>query len=241
MIKREDELTGLREALFVAGLWALVWGCAPSESPNPPPVVPDLIGQARQEYEAQRISTPPMAGMPRRTTPHSLDQIRESIPKAFRPRSNPFALFPEEVAFETGLRYRIILSKLPGYAVEFTPPPEEVPEELQPLDVPPYRRLSGVFFGDTVSAILVMENGRGIVVVPGMEIPGTEWRVESISADELVLVRTTRRPYRQTVRLEPGPPRPRGTGAPGGAPPPGGGAPAGAPGAQPGGGATGVG
>ncbi|MEM4408527.1 MAG: hypothetical protein QXI19_07270 [Candidatus Caldarchaeum sp.] len=218
MSRREQELKMWKET-FVVGLFALAWGCAPSGSPTPPSPVPDLIGQARQEYEAQRVSSPPMAGMPRQTSPHTLDQIRESIPKAFRPRNNPFALFPEEIAFETGLRYQIILGKLSGYAVEFTPPPEEVPEELQPLDVPPYRRLSGVFFGDTVSAILVMENGRGMLVTPGMEIPGTEWRVESISADELVLVRTTRRPHRQTVRLEPGPPR-----APGAVQPPGGGA-----------------
>ncbi len=234
MMKEESKLTWMREVMFCAGLCALAWGCAPSGNPTPVPTVPDLIGQARQEYEAQRVSSPPMAGMPRQSTPHNLDQIRESIPKAFRPRGNPFALFPEELAFETGLRYRIILSKLPGYAVEFTPPPEEVPEELQPLDVPPYRRLAGVFFGDTVSAILVMENGRGIVVTPGMEIPGTEWRVESISADELVLVRTTRRPYRQTVRLESAPPGARGAGQPS-APPPAGGEQArpGAPGAQP--------
>ncbi len=210
-------------------------GCITPSDPDDVSSVPDLQGQAREAYEETRIADLMPAGSPTDLKPHTIPEIRVSTEKRFASRMNPFSLFGEEMAFETAIRYRIILSKLPGLAQEFPAPVEEVPPELLPVDPPPYRRVAGVYFGDTVTAIIVMEDGTGQIVTPGMELPNTEWRVESISEDEVILVRTNKQPDHQRVRLESAPVV-RPSGGRGGQP----GQPAGQPGAA-GGGAGGVG
>jgi hypothetical protein len=94
-------------------------------------------------------------------------------------------------------------------------PPTPVFEEEQ-LEVQPYRRLAGILVGETVSAILIMENGEPHIVKPGYRIPNSEWTVVSIDQDKAILRRGgSKKPNEITVRLE-SPPAGTGGGRPGG-------------------------
>jgi hypothetical protein len=124
-------------------------------------------------------------------------------------RNNPLALFGEELQFQTGIRFENILSQLPrneGYPYAqpmFVMPPQVTPVELVEPEAQPYRRLSGIYFGDTVSAIIEMEDGKPYLIYPGSRVGDTEWYVESIDAEKAVLVRSGNKiPKRIIVRLE---------------------------------------
>jgi hypothetical protein len=63
--------------------------------------------------------------------------------------------------------------------------------------------LAGVLVGDTVSAIIVMEDGSTHLIKPGMRIPNSPWRVLSIDEEKAVLRRAgTVKPTQIIVRLE---------------------------------------
>ncbi|MER3466623.1 MAG: hypothetical protein C4340_05795, partial [Armatimonadota bacterium] len=121
------------------GVLASVVGCQTYKVNRPEPIG-DLTADLFAEYEATRVPPPP-AGNP---TPLNPNSVTDAVNAAtFASRRNPFAMFSEEAAFETGIRYRLILSKMPGFARELQPPPPESPPELQPIEAQPYRRLAG--------------------------------------------------------------------------------------------------
>lgn len=108
---------------------------------------------------------------------------------------------------------------------------EPVPQQPEPVEPQPYRRLVGVAISNSIVALIDMGNGKTELIRPGQYVPGTEWFVVSIDEDKAVLRRTSRiQPREVVVRLEPAP---IGSIASGAARP--GGPPAGAPGAGPGG------
>ncbi|GIV01973.1 MAG: hypothetical protein KatS3mg015_0803 [Fimbriimonadales bacterium] len=192
--------------MIVTGAAFLAVGCAKYE-PNRPQPIGDLTADLFAEYEKSRVE-PPLAGNP---TPLNPNALTEAVNAAtFSSRRNPFAMFSEEMAFETGIRYRLILSKMPGYAREFSPPEPEQPESLRPIEPQPYRRLAGIYMGDTVQAIVEVEGeNQTYIVSPGDRVGNTEWFVESIDGEKMVLRRSSnRRPDRVIVWLESPPYRP---------------------------------
>lgn len=227
---------GARWVLLSAAMSVLaVAGCQTYEPVRPQPIR-DLTADLLSEYEKTRVE-PPLAGNP---TPVDTESVTRAVSTAtFASRSNPFAMFSEERAFETGIRYRLILSKMPGYAREFQPPDPETPPALQPVEPQPYRRLSGIYMGDTVQAIVEVEGQRErYIVSPGDRVGNTEWFVESIDSEKMILRRSgDKRPNRVVVWLELPPFRPGDAPGGGGQQPAGGGV-AGA--AAPGGGGMGA-
>jgi hypothetical protein len=188
------------------GAFCILAGCA-REAETPPPFS-DLAGDVKREFQAE-APPPPMAGVARELKPMSREELIASSAVSRAARNNPFALFGEELQFQTGIRYDRILSQLPqtdGFA--YAPPmfvvsqPPTPPEMVEP-EPQPYRRLSGVYFGDTVSAIIEMEDGKPYLIYPGSRVGDTEWYVESIDAEKAVLVRAGNKvPKRIVVRLE---------------------------------------
>lgn len=134
--------------------------------------------------------------------------------RTFSTRSDPFALLAVERAFdEAQLTER--LSQQAGWSVEFEPVERE--EVVEPDEPQPYRRLAGVLQSDSVSAIIIMEDGRAEIIWPGRRIPNSEWRVVSIDGDRAILRRAgTKRPRTIEVRLETDPTPGGGSGAGGG-------------------------
>lgn len=190
--------------LVVTGLFVGV-GCTSREA-EPVKALGDLY-QAKEAEIRAGFPPPPLAGNRTPVKPHEKTEIVATAGVVSSPRVNPFALFPEEVAFQTGIRYRIILSKLPGYAVEIIPPEETTPPELMPVEAQPYRRVAGVLLGDTVQAIVIMEDGRGYLVRPGAQVGNSEWFCKSIDNEKVVLVRSgNKRPSEVIVNLESAPP-----------------------------------
>ncbi len=180
-------------------------GCA-SRQPEQVTMLGDLYHKHEAEVRAT-FPPPPEAGNRTSLAAHSIEEIVASSGVSPSPRSNPFAMFPDEAAFQTGIRYRIILSKLPGMATEVEPPAPVTPPELMPVEEQPYRRVAGIVLGDTVQAVVVMEDGRGYIVRPGMRVGNTEWVCQSIDADSVVLVRQTGPlPHQVTLNLESAPP-----------------------------------
>jgi hypothetical protein len=145
----------------------------------------------------------PWAGTKRDLKPFTKEELIKHANLVFSSRGNAFALFGEELQFQQGVRYEQILGQLPGYALVVEPPVEPPPPELKEPEPQPYRRLSGVYFGDTVTAIIEMGDGRSYIASPGQRIGETEWYVESIDSEKLILVRYNNKdPKRVIVRLE---------------------------------------
>jgi hypothetical protein len=106
-------------------------------------------------------------------------------------------------------------------------PPIEVADQSEIVEPQPYRRLAGILVGDTVSAIIIMEDGSAHIIKPGMRIPNSPWRVVSIDEEKAILRRAgNRKPTQITIRLETplggvpaqGGGRPGGPGGPGSGP-----------------------
>jgi len=189
-----------------AGVLAIVAGCArPAEEPVP---FSNLTAPVLAEFQAE-APDPPLAGNATALQAMSREDLIASAGVSRATRNNPFALFGEELRFQTGIRFERILSQLPqsdGYPYAepmFVTPPQTTPVEMVEPEVQPYRRLSGIYFGDTVSAIIEMEDGKPYLIYPGSRVGDTEWYVESIDAEKAVLVRSgNKTPKRIIVRLE---------------------------------------
>ncbi len=142
--------------------------------------------------------------------------------KGFSYRSEPFALLPVEASFERSQASERFVQQN-NWSVQFEPPVERDPSLDDQEEPQPYRRLAGIIVGDTVMAILIMEDGHAEIIRPGMMIPNTEWRVISIDEEKAVLRRAgNRRPRTITIPLE-GDLRGAGGAAPRGGANPGGG------------------
>lgn len=156
--------------------------------------------------------------------------IQNLVSRVQPTRQDPMALLPAEAKFDISQRGELVLNNMNGYSTMFEP---EVERDTSQDDLPepqPYRRLAGVLVAETVSAIIIMENGSAHLIRPGTMIPDSPWRVVSIDEEKAVLRRAgNRKPTQIVVRLE-SPPM-GGGGNPGGVPNRGGGAPG-----QPGGG-----
>jgi hypothetical protein len=189
-----------------AAALAVLAGCARE------PEMPVPFGSLTQDIEAEfraQAPTPPMAGTPRNLQPLSREQLIAGAGVSRAARNNPFAMFGEELQFQTGIRYDRILANLPqsnGFpysAPMFVVSAPPTPPELVVPEAQPYRRLSGVYFGDTVSAIIEMEDGKPYLIYPGSRVGDTEWYVESIDSEKATLVRSgNKTPKRIVVRLE---------------------------------------
>lgn len=212
-------------AIAIAGSFAV--GCA-SRAPVGHTHFGNLTDKIKSEFEARK-EPPPLAGTARVAIPHTKEEIVASANLVFMERRNPFALHGEEYAFENQIRANRILAKMaPTYTVMFPAPIALIPPEAIPIEPQPYRRVAGVYFGDTVRAIVIMEDGQSRHVAPGDRIG--EWTVKSIALEEIVLTREGKIPSEVRVRLESAPPGQRqpgqpagGTQQPGAAPPAGGG------------------
>jgi len=181
----------------------------------------NLTDRIKREFE-ERKQPPPLAGTKREAIPHTNEEIVASADLTFLNRRNPFALHGAEYAFENQIRWGIIESKMvPTYTVGFPAPTAITPPEAIPIEPQPYRRVAGVYFGESVRAIVIMEDGRAVHVVPGDRIG--EWTVKSIGPEEIVLTRQNRLPSEVRIRLEAAPPGMPGSGGGGGAPGGGGG------------------
>lgn len=103
-------------------------------------------------------------------------------------RPNPFALMPVEVAFDQSETSSRLLDTQGGFVLEVVPTLDD-PEDVAPVVEPvPNWRLSGVLIGSGVMALL--DTGPTTYEIrPGMQVPGTEWRVVAIDSDRALLAR----------------------------------------------------
>lgn len=161
----------------------------------------------------------------------------------FGARSNPFSLMWDEVRFDREQTAAHFVTMGGGYANYYELPDDAILPEDQLRKVPiPAWRLSGIFVGEAVVAILDMGGGQTMEIRPGMQIPGTDWVVVSIDTEKATL-RNTKNvlPKEVTIALSSqifgdpgtgggtgggGDSNPQGAGGVG-APPPGGGLPPG--------------
>ncbi len=146
--------------------------------------------------------------------------------QSFAPRSDPFALMPEERSFEARQSSERYLSTAGGFSFDYEPPTPT--DDTVILEPQPYRRLAGVIVGESVLGLIDMGDRPGLEIIrPGQRIPNSEWTVVSIDEDKAVLRRSGNRlPREIIVRLESPPFTPNqggGAGGPAGAPGPGGG------------------
>lgn len=238
VVKRAGWMAAVVSALVLAG-------CGPKTEESTtaapqtfqPTGAPAVATSSPAGYQYQSKVGVPLAG---RGDPGMIPTLVSS--RSFSSRPDPFALLSQERIFDMSQRAERIQSEV-GFSTMFEEP--EVVVSIDDTPEPqPYRRLAGILVGDTVSAILIMENGDAHIVKPGTRIPNSPWRVVSIDEEKAVLRRAgTRKPTQIVVRLETPPggvPNPAGQGGfgpPGGAQP-GGGEDVGGPPGRPGRGGT---
>lgn len=177
-----------------------------------------LAGCQGEEAPASTTGTTPSAASNRpveapnadagvRVNPSADPQMYASLSKGRNfggSRRDPFSLRPQEMAFDRSQLSEKLISDF-GWSMRAEPKPEVQAEEKE--EVQPYRRLAGVIIGDTVTAIIIMEDGRAEQIRPGMQIPNSEWTVVSIDEDKAILRRPgTRKPNQIIVNLESAPP-----------------------------------
>ncbi len=144
----------------------------------------------------------------------------------FRPRKDPFALLPEEVEAQQADAF----TRAPFVVVASPPKPPRI-DLPEPYEPQPKRRVAGLIFGQTVSAILEQEGELPQIVYPGDRVG--EFQVAAITREGVILRRSKGNPREVRVPYEP-PSGTTTTGGTGGAQSGGGlGAP-GVPGAPPG-------
>jgi hypothetical protein len=203
-----DSLSGAKWLALIAAAGVLA-GCG-GEPIGPPPAAPAVTAQVPPFEYRTRTGTPV-------ARPADPNQIRNLVAsRSFGTRNDPFALLPAEQSFDRSQLAERVLNETGGFSAMFTPP-VEVPDTTDVVEPQPYRRLAGILVGDTVSAILIMEDGSAHLIKPGMRIPNSPWRVVSIDEEKAVLRRAgDRKPTQIVIRLE---------SPPAGAPGSGGGAP----------------
>lgn len=164
----------------------------------------------------------PVADAGIKVDPQIIDVKKLADEKTFIARSNPYALKGEEAAFEKSQFAANVLQTNGGFyqaIYEEKVEPAEA-DTLLPVEPQPARRLVGIMRGDTVTALIDMNDGSGVKsIYPGMVIePDKTWMVESIDDEKAVLVRVKRdkRPFAVVVRLSPNLQSGDTSGAPGG-------------------------
>jgi hypothetical protein len=121
-------------------------------------------------------------------------------------RQDPFALTKDELEFETSQGALRTFNETGGYQMDYVP--SETEEVAPTVEQQPYRRLSGIVVGDSVLAIIDMNDGsESQIIHPGERIPNSPWTVVSIDKEKAVLRRDGNvLPKEITVRLETPPP-----------------------------------
>jgi hypothetical protein len=120
----------------------------------------------------------------------------------FHPRSDPFAMSPEEKSFDYSQASERVFNEIGGFP-SYVQAEEEVTPEVA-TETQPYRRLAGVVVGDSVVAIIDMGGNDIQLIRPGMKVPNhEEWTVVSIDQDRAILRRGGEiLPKQIEVRLE---------------------------------------
>jgi hypothetical protein len=118
------------------------------------------------------------------------------------PRQDPFALLPNEDAYEKQQMAAYFATTYGGWPLFYPGPP--APPPLPPVEEQPHRRLAGILIGDSITALIDMGDGNLQDIHPGEAIPNSEWTVESIDEEKAVLRRTVpgKLPSEVIVRLE---------------------------------------
>ena len=128
-----------------------------------------------------------------------------AMSKEFGRRSDPFSLLAVERMFEQNQSNERVATEYGGwFSREFEENDPGARDAAIVVEPQPYRRLSGILLGNGVSALIEMEDGRVWEVVPGSQIPGTDWVVISIDSERAILRRSGNKlPKQIIVRLGP--------------------------------------
>ena len=201
---------GLGTAALVT-VGAILAGCPPP--PSPPPAAP-VVSSAPPPFEYKTRTGRPIAIS---QDPNLIKGLVAQ--RSFGARPDPFALLGTERSFDQSQTAERVLNDIGGFSTMHEPEVEVV-DQADIVEPQPYRRLAGVLVGETVSAIIIMEDGSAHLIKPGMRIPNSPWRVVSIDEEKAVLRRAgNRKPTQIIVRLETPPggvPAPGGGGGPAG-------------------------
>ncbi len=199
-------------------------GCGsstPTTVPQTAPATP-ASGATVSASDLPDITKYAEAGVPVKTVPVATMQLATMTAGKYGPaRSDPFALEPSERQYDTEQETERVFGDIGGWQNSFEPSSPFPPEVPNLPTAQPYRRLSGVVVGDSIVALISMEDGSSYIIHPGQQLPApySEWTIKSIDMDQAVLSRQTGNPREVVVRLE----LPPGGGAPSGsAGPPGG-------------------
>jgi hypothetical protein len=198
----------------VLGLFAIAGCNGPEPDPNafnPPPrkKLPDLPPAAAE------------AGL--KVDPSDPGLMAQAQTMAFTTRANPFALLPTEIRFDKS-QLAASLNETMGFYPLFG---ESEPQPVQPpfrYVEEPDRRLAGVMIGETVSALIDMNDGSPMQIIrPGSTIKNASgqdtWIVESVDEERALLrrIEPNVRPTHIVVRLQNSPGGGTSGGAGGGA------------------------
>jgi hypothetical protein len=180
--------------IAMAGIGIFASGCSEDPTIPPAPVTGTTSAAAPAFQYKGRTGVPVAVGDPKLIA----SRIAE---RSFSSRPDPFALLPVERSFDQSQAAERLTQDL-GYSTMYEPPQEvAAPDEV--IEPQPYRRLAGILVGDTVSAILIMEDGSAHIIRPGMRLPNSPWRVVSIDEEKAVLRRAGNvKPTQIIVRLE---------------------------------------
>lgn len=195
-------------------------GCAPA------PAVQEARQTATLAPETYTPNTD--AGIPVKVAePARIQGLVASNSSRFRRRSDPFGLNGAESGFDVSQTTERFVQQGGNMETMYEVPPQV--DDTVNLEPQPHRRLAGVLVGDSVLAIIDMNDGQAPRIIrPGEQIPNSEWYVVSIDGDKAVLRRKGNvKPTQITVYLESGgdtsglqsgqgAPGPGGPGGPGG-------------------------
>jgi hypothetical protein len=167
-------------AILVCGLACMALAGCQQNTETYGPVTPTAARKPELDLSADRGVPVPQ--------PEQVDAVKLASSRSLGARPNPWALMPAEVAFDQSETSSRLLDSQGGFVLEVVPTLDD-PEDAAPVYEPvPNWRLSGVLIGSGVMALL--DTGPTTYEIrPGMQIPGTEWRVVAIDSDRALLAR----------------------------------------------------
>lgn len=118
-------------------------------------------------------------------------------------RANPFSLRGEEVAYDR-MQLAASLTETNSWYPNVAEPKVDNKQPTFQTVEEPERRLAGVLIGESISALIDMNDGKGLQVIrPGSQLAGTsgqpEWVVVSIDEEKAILKRINPNIHPQTV------------------------------------------
>lgn len=177
-----------------------------------------LVGCSGPAYDENAWSPPPKkslgdppvqsaeAGV--KVDPKDPGLIAQAQTMSVATRANPFALLGTEVSYDRSQLAASLSDQMGFYSLvgeSKTPPPQPSFQYVEE----PTRRLAGVMIGETVSALIDMnEGGQMQIIRPGSVVKNAAgqdtWVVESIDEEKAILRRLNReiRPTHIVVRLQ---------------------------------------